>query len=614
MGFKNKTSEQLRTYDQVKDLDEYAGVLADETILVDFDEPEQAEIMLRIVTDLQLPCRIHNTTRGKHFLMKNSRIDKGGTKVTLACGLQSDIKVGRNNSLCILKYNQEERKVIYDILDDEEYSDVPWWMTPIKTTKEFWTMSEGDGRNQELFNYILTLQANGFGKDDAKQCIEIINNYVMSEPLPANELETVLRDKAFQKPIFFQKNTFLFDKFAHYLKSEYNIIKIDSQLHIYRDGVYIADGIENLMIKEIPNLSKKQRTEVLAYLDVLITDSQRTAPAVYIAFKNGIYNVDTDELEGFDPSKVITNKIDHDFVRSAYFEPADKVLDKMSCYDPQIRSLLEEVIGYTFFRRNELRKAFLLKGNKSNGKSTFLDMIKTLLGEDNVCALDLKELGDRFRTVQLFGKLCNIGDDIDGEYISNTAIFKKMVSGDPVTCERKNQNPFSFSSYAKLLFSANYIPRMGRGKDSAAVLDRLVIVPFDARFSADDPDFDPYIKYKLRTEECMQYLINIGIEGLKRVLKNRRFTVNEKVEQELVEFEESNNPILLFFKEVEDDLLHKTTKSCYQKYDEFCIENNFQKCSHIEFSKQVKAHYHYDIAFKKINGKTQRVFVKEGEE
>ena len=51
--------------------------------------------------------------------------------------------------------------------------------------------------------------------------------------------------------------------------------------------------------------------------------------------------------------------------------------------------LLEEVIGYTFYRRNELRKAFILIGDKANGKSTFLDMIKNVLGEENVSALDI---------------------------------------------------------------------------------------------------------------------------------------------------------------------------------------------------------------------------------
>src|SRR5690606_10564240 len=212
------------------------------------------------------------------------------------------------------------------------------------------------------------------------------------------------------------------------------------------------------------------------------------------------------------------------------------------------RALLEEAIGYCFYRRNELGKAFILIGDRANGKSTFLDMVKTMLGEENIASLDLAELGDRFKTAELFGKLANIGDDIGDEFIPNAAVFRKLVTGERVNVERKGQDPFEFNNYAKFLFSANNIPRI---KDkTGAVQRRLVIIPFDAKFSPDDPDFDPYIKYKLRDKECMEYLIKIGLEGLKRVLKNQQFTKSDRVEKELQEYEESNNPILGFFKEI----------------------------------------------------------------
>ena len=45
----------------------------------------------------------------------------------------------------------------------------------------------------------------------------------------------------------------------------------------------------------------------------------------------------------------------------------------------------------------------------SNGKSTFLAVIQSLLGEENIASLDLKELGDRFKTAEMVGKLANIG-------------------------------------------------------------------------------------------------------------------------------------------------------------------------------------------------------------
>lgn len=610
--FKGRTD--FKTYKEVLKYDEFAGILGDETILIDIDDHDQSEIMMQIVEDLQLRCRVYETTRGKHFLFHNNGVDKCKTGTHLACGLVADIKVGSTASYSILKQDGKLRPIIYDKFEDEEYQDVPKWLFPIKTNMDFLGMEKGDGRNQKLFNYILTLQANDFSVEECRECIRIMNKYVLKEPLDDEELEVILRDEAFEKPIFFKKNQFLFDKFAVYLKNNKHIVKINNQLHIYRDGIYVdgAEEIEHEMIQQIQSLSKAKRSEVLSYIDVMIRDNVEVAPANLIAFKNGIYNIETNELEEFSPSKIVTNKINHNFVQDAFCEDVDKTLDKLSCDDKQIRMLLEEVVGYTFYRRNELRKSFILIGDKANGKSTFLDMIKTLLGDENTTALDLRELGDRFKTAELFGKLANIGDDIGDDFIqgSGAAAFKKLVSGDRMNAERKGRDPFDFSNYSKMLFSANNIPRI---KDkSGAVINRLIIVPFNATFSPDDPDYDPYIKYKLRREEAMEYLVQLGIEGLKRVLKNRRFTVSKKVEKEIEEYEENNNPILLFFKEIElDEIINNPTKDVYVKYTDFCSINSFNPMSNIEFSKQIKKHYDIDIADKKVKGKKYRVFVRK---
>ena len=110
----------------------------------------------------------------------------------------------------------------------------------------------------------------------------------------------------------------------------------------------------------------------------------------------------------------------------------------------------------------------------------------------------------------------------------------------------------------------------------------------------------------------MEYLIKIGIKGLKRVLKNRRFTINDKIKKQLSEYEENNNPILLFFKEIEtSEIENNSTKDVYKKYNEFCISNNFTPMSNIEFSKQVNKYYGFEVISKKIQGKTCRVFVRK---
>ena len=207
-----------------------------------------------------------------------------------------------------------------------------------------------------------------------------------------------------------------------------------------------------------------------------------------IAFRNGLYNVLTDSFSEFTPDVVITNKIPWDFNRQASSEVIDNMLDNVSCGDHEIRSLLEEIVGACMYRSNTLAggKAFILTGTGSNGKSTYLKTLSNLMSEKNISALDLKKLGDRFSTVMMFGKLANIGDDISNEFVTDTSLFKKVVTGETIDAEQKGQPKFDFKPFCKLLFSANNIPRMGKGSDSQAIMRRLVIVPFNAKFKSDD--------------------------------------------------------------------------------------------------------------------------------
>lgn len=609
--FKGRTD--FKTFEQVQSLPEYAGILAAETILIDVDDFEASEILFKVVKEYALTCRVYRTSRGKHFLFKNSGVPTNKTGCKLAIGLTADIKIGTRNSYEVLKYDNQNREILYDTAENEEAQQLPRWLFPVKSKMEFLNMETGDGRNQGLFNYILTLQSNDFSVEEARETIRIINKFVLKVTLSDDEIETVLRDDAFKKPVFFMGSTFLFDKFATFLKNNNHIIKINNQLHIYKNGIYISGlaEIEAEMIQHIPGLNRAKRTEVLAYLDILIRENSKAEDANLIAFENGLYNIVDDSFVEFTPEHIITNKIRWKYNPETYSELADKTLNKIACNDPQIRALLEEAIGYCFYRRNELGKAFILTGDKSNGKSTFLSMVQCLLGDENISSLDLKELGDRFKTAEMFGKLANIGDDIGDEFIANPAIFKKLVTGERVSAERKGQNPFEFNNYSKLLFSANNIPRI---KDkTGAVQRRLTIIPFDARFSADDPDFNPYIKHLLKTDEVMEYLINLGIAGLKRVLTNRAFSTSAKVKKAMDEYEENNNPIIGFFRECEDEefqIENEPTNVVYKRYQEYCLANSLQPMSNIEFSKQVNRILNMSVANKKINGKKYRIFIK----
>lgn len=608
---KFKGKDKFKCYADVQDLPSFAGVLRDDCIMVDVDDAQQAEKMMQIVEDLQIRCRVTVTKRGKHFTFRNSGVDKCGTGLKLACGLTADIKTGGMPE--VLKVDGEERFCEWGEVNPEvgEYDELPLWMHPVNTKMDF---TKTISRNNDFFGYILVLQTQlGMTNEQCRECIRIINNYVLPEPLDEGELSVILRDESFEKPIFFDGNKFLHDSFANWMINQHHIKRINGQLHVYKDGIYCAGyrNIEYMMLKAYPQMRDSQRKEVLKYIEVMCTDNEPTADANLIAFTNGIYNVATDTLTGFSPDVVITNQIPWDYNPNAHSELADKTLNKMACHDVEIRQLLDECIGYCFFRRNELSVSMFLTGEKANGKSTFLQMVQDVLGVQNTSNLGLDELDERFAPVTMFGKLANIGDDISDDFLYGRSIahFKKIVSGNMIKAENKGVDAFFFKPFVKLIFSANQIPRM---KDrTGAVLRRMVIIPFNATFTKDDPDYDPYIAWKLKDRTVMEYLVKVGVDGLKRILVNNSFTQSKKVDAEIKEYTEYNNPLLLFLAETEvDEIINQETKLVHSKYEIFCRDNGFQHVGLATFSKEINRQLSCTTTEKRIDGKRVRVFIK----
>lgn len=602
-GFKD--GKNLVSLDWARRFNEYAGVLAPGVALIDVDDEELANILLRILDGENIKTLVYETNRGMHFLFwdKDELLKTNKTHTQTAVGLTVDIKLGTRNSYHVLKYAGTKRQVLRKV---EELAGLPKWLMPIKSNVDFTHLEEGDGRNQALFNYILTLQSEEFTKAEIIETIEIINNYILKSPLEKREIDTILRDEAFKKQSFMTKKGFKHQDFAKFLVRENHVIRVDNVLHIYKDGIYVDKHreLEIAMIRHIPELAQFQRREVLSYLELVADFKEMSAPN-YMALGNGIYDFQADELQDYNPEIIIKNRVPVNYRADAYDPTVDKTLNKICCQDPELRMLLEEVVGYLLLRRNELGKFFVLTGTGSNGKSTFIDMLKNFLTPENYSSLALKEIDQRFKTAEVFGKLANLGDDISNQYIKETDVLKKLVTGETVTAERKGKDPFQFDSYAKLVFSANDMPRIN--DLSEGLKRRLVIVPFNAKFSDTDADFDPYIKDKIKSHSSMQYLLRIGIDGLKRVLAANKFTKPNVVKQALAQYEVMNNPVLSFLEEGQK-IENEPVKNVYLRYDLYCRQANLKPVSQPVFGREL-GKYGYKSKPVRIHEEIVRIYV-----
>ena len=194
----------------------------------------------------------------------------------------------------------------------------------------------------------------GMDGDTIRRILDNTNQFILKNPLSCDEFNTITREEAFEKPVFYNGKTFMHDKFGDYLRRQYNIIRFNGRLHCYRKGVYIVGSryIENLMVGVIPNIKANHRTEVLKYLEVKIPDDENVLMQEnLIAFRNGVLNFKTGELLPFSPEYLVTNMIPWDYNPEAYSELMDSTLDKISCHDKEIRMLLEECAGYCLYRK-----------------------------------------------------------------------------------------------------------------------------------------------------------------------------------------------------------------------------------------------------------------------
>lgn len=607
--FKNIPDSDLHTLEQAEKYDSYAGILAPGIVLLDFDIKEQSDIAYIISQRMGIRCRIYQSDKGYHFLMRaNDKLIKCQTRVKLACGVICDIKVGTSASYECLKVNGRVREMIQDC-DDPDVA--PAYLSPVESDVDFLNLGDGDGRNSTLYTYILTLSKAGLSKAEIKDTINVINKFVLKEPLPQNEIDTILRDDAFviQKPSFTDdKGRFLHSVFAEWLVNNLNIVKVSGALHIYQDGIYVRGDkvIEREMIKHIPNLTQAKRKETYLYIDLLIAEDHEIADARYIAFNNGIYDAVTEQLLPFTPEIVLVNKIPHDYNPEANDATMLKVMNNLTCGETKLFDLLCEMVGYLFWRKNEMGWTFFCLGNRANGKSTFLDTLNYLLGSNNTSALDLRELGKDFKSQELFGKLANIGDDIADDYISDTSVFKKVATGNIITANPKYEQPFKFRPYAKLIFSCNTFPRLNDRTNAAA--RRIVPIPFNATFDKNSEDYDPFVKYKLQTEEAMSTLINLGLSGLKRVLTNNDFTRCEAVNSEIRAIEENNNPLITFANthRIEDQDADKL----YSEYVWWASNNGVQSMSKPTFVKQIEYQCGVKSKTSVVDGTNITIFVK----
>jgi len=201
--------------------------------------------------------------------------------------------------------------------------------------------------------------------------------------------------------------------------------------------------------------------------------------------------------------------------------------------------VLFEIIGYTLYPKYDLHKAIMLVGEGSNGKSTYLRLLRDILGAENYASIPLQELADpsnRFAGSELYHKLANIVSDLPKRALQDTGRFKMLTGEDYLCIDRKFRDRVCFVNYAKLIFSANELPQVYDMTE--AFWRRWVVIEFPNKFPR-----DPTFYERTFTEEEKEGAIIVGLIAFREVWRRRRFSFEETEEDYKEVWLRSANPV-----------------------------------------------------------------------
>lgn len=121
---------------------------------------------------------------------------------------------------------------------------------------------------------------------------------------------------------------------------------------------------------------------------------------------------------------------------------------------------LQEAIALTMFNETtRFEKVFLLQGAPKSGKSQLLTIVENLLPPEVVAGLGPDGWGDKFLPAELYGKLLNVAGELSERKKIDGRTFKMIVSGESMTGQRKNGQPFKFRVTCAHWFASNHVPR-----------------------------------------------------------------------------------------------------------------------------------------------------------
>lgn len=580
--YPSKNADKADNPDSFKD----AGYLIKEhEVVVDIDNLE-IEVIKRMLDYFQIKTQTVWTDNGVHLYYKKPATFKGN-KAVCALGFEIEYKHIKNTPNGVtIKRNGKMRKI-----DNEGIrEDLPEFFKHKRNLKSMVGLDEHDGRNNFLFAHRMRI----FEMEQWKSILRFINNHIFAKALDEKEFQEIARDGV--KPKAEKDNQ---PEMAKFLIDKYKIVSYLGRLYWYINNQYVTDeSLTNRIIaEEVPEMKTNYYKEILNQMDFKapLIDPEKTFD---IKLQNGFLRNGRFweiKFEDFTPFS-----IDIPFLKDAATVPVvDEYLEHLSNGDAAYKKFILEVMAHCFITDAEfkrmLAKFFICIGGGGNGKGTFLKIISIILGRKNCSALSIKQMADERYFNTMFGKLVNLGDDIEDEFINKeqAKLIKNIASCDRVAGRRLHENAQEVELTISLIFTSNHLLK-AREKGNAWKR-RIAWLPMDNNPEVKKADF---VK-QLTTPEALQYWMRLIVEAYKRLWKQKGFTNCSLVEDYNEKYHLFNDNINQFFEECSSNFEGVGKTAALQAYTEWCEINQEPKQSKDKLYAAIMKRY--DLEFGKIN-------------
>lgn len=439
--------------------------------------------------------------------------------------------------------------------------------------KQLRGMKDGDGRNEALYKWLFATCARNGIRDHQEilDIAELVNTEVFAEPEPGayRTAESVYESLIYIPiaPLNASGKGITREEIAglKQLIKATNHIKVGTQTHSnitllywYINGAYkrLNEKMVKAIIKEyIPPLQQHSYIPEEIYkqletdLDNMINVDSLDSDERYINFKNGLYNIQTKQLEPHSPKVLSTIQINGNYHNEKIPTPIfDKFMDDFTEGDQEVRDMLQEYVGATISNLNmgAVKKALVLYGAVGNsGKSVFLNVVTNLLGSINYASRSLQDFSKNFAIADLYGKRANIVDDMNTADFNDTRGFKSLTGDGVVNVEFKGKQSFTWRFKGTMLIATNELPYI-KDEKGTHFFERLIIYECKNSLKKEDRDSRLFQKLKDETDGIIQW----AIEGLHRfIAQGRKFTIPKCTEVTSEEYREQSDTVYRFVKD-----------------------------------------------------------------